>query len=308
MFGLLLMEYSSNIPHTYLLGYVGGHEVEYLRNIPLQVDHKCLRPGYLSKGKLAMQPVHVGTDCDGKKLYMEVVNPALALATLFFHPCNFPHMYMRAEAEYGKEEHVDAWLGEHGFETRAVDLGVTTATELLRLADSTDGAKELLDSVPKEGKAIVGLLQDAECTLRHGLPRVYGHAFSCDKAIAAQAVVDAKPVVDGEKHVLLGVQWGSDKTDASALETVHPQHAKVTNIKPSRWFRRHSKIQISSFASWTWDPALKDQENTVERFMLYQKQMTVDLVLLEECARNGIRCIHKSPPSPPHPPLNTCGQ
>lgn len=259
---------------------------------------KCLKPGYLTKDKLQRHPMPMGTDSNGEPLTMELVNPALALATLFFHPCNFPFMHQRAEAVYGKEEDVNAWLEKQGFRARAEDLGITTATGLLTLADFPEGADMLRACSSTEGGAIVQRLQDPACTLRHGLPRVYEHPFTCDKAIAAQAVVDAKPVVDGETHVLLQANIGSDKADVSQVETEWPQHLKVTNLALTHWFQRQSKAWLSSMAVLPENKAVTDVQQAKDRHDLYQKQLTLLLICLEECARNGIHCTHKSPP--PH--------
>ena len=278
--------------------------MEYSMHIPChlfhaKVDMKCLQPGYLSKGKLQRHPVEVGRDCNGNMLHMELVNPAIAIAALFFHPCNFPTVHMRAEAEYGTEQDVDAWLKEHGFRATAVDWGVHTATQMLRLADTAEGQDRLEDGAPDEWRAILSLLEVPECTLRHGLPRVYGHPFTCDKAIAAQAVVDAKPVVEGETNVLVQENVGSDSTDTSQVEKEWPQHLKVTNVAVAQWFRRHSKMWLSSMATLTWNPAKNATGNAQDRHDLYQRQMALLLVCLEELARNGIHCTHKSPP--PYP-------
>ena len=270
----------------------------------VQVDKKCLKPGYIAKGKLKRHQVPMGTDEEGRPLIMELVSPALAMAALFFHPCNFPHQHMRAEMEFGKEEHVDAWLEKQEFRARAVDLGITTASGLMRLAGSAKGAAQLRASAPAEGDAILKLLQDPECDLLPGLPRVYGHPFSCDKAIAAQKVVDAKPQEEDEIHVLLQHQAASDKTDVSAVETQWPRHLKGTNIEASHWFKRESKIWLSSMASLPWDPLLKAEAMAQARHNLYQKQLALELVCMEDLARHGIRCTYKSPPlHPPRPPI-----
>ena len=59
--------------------------------------------------------------------------------------------------------------------------------------------------------------------------RVYGHPFTCDEALRCQAVVDAKPEVEGETNMLLGLGMGKDKSDLEREKSADITHLKVLN-------------------------------------------------------------------------------
>ena len=203
-----------------------------------------------------------------------------------------------------------------------------------------------------QGDAIHAALQDPACPLRDA-SRVYAHAFTCDKAIAAQVEVDAKPHVEGEQNLNVQGALGSDKTDVNLREGKWPQHLKVTNISLAEWFKRTSKVtcrhiigiclpfmaicgtvlsrmwhkcginvayarcrnrgiclaypqlMMSMFPTWPEDKERTPVENAEQRHILYQRCMAVLLLCWEECARRGIRVVHRCPP--PHLPVAVGG-
>ena len=203
-----------------------------------QVDPKCLDPGYGINERLPLMHLEVGQDCDGNPLILDMLPPPVAIAALVFHPCNWEHMHKRAEAVYGTVEEVDEWLRGEGFAARAGDLGVGSATALLKMS------REALREATGEAEEIHAALQHPECALLSSSSRVYSHAFTCDKAIAAQEKVDAKPDVEGERNLNIGIALGSDKCDVNLREGKWPQHMKVTNISVEEWFKRTSKVTL----------------------------------------------------------------
>ena len=162
-----------------------------------QVDPKCLNPGYGVSDRLPLLHLQVGEDCDGQPLVLDMLPPPLAIAALVFHPRNWEAMHKRADPVHGTVAEVDAWLLEGKYEATAEDLGVKSATALLAMS------REALAAKSPRGAELHAALQDPECTLRSSMTRVYGHPFTCDKAIAAQEKVDAKPEQEGERNLNL---------------------------------------------------------------------------------------------------------
>ena len=105
-------------------------------------------------------------------------------------------------------------------------------------------SRDALLKATERGEEIHAALHDPACTLLSSSSRVYRHPFTCDKAIAAQAKVDAMPVVEGERNLNLQLGMGSDKCDISNVEGKWPQHMKVTNISVEEWFKRTSKVTL----------------------------------------------------------------
>ena len=201
-----------------------------------QVDPKCLQPGYGISDRLELMHLQVGVDSEGEPVVLDMLPPPLAIAALVFHPCNWGAMHHRADPVHGTVAEVDAWLQEAGYEATAEDLGVASATALLAMS------REALLEKLSRGDELHDTLQDPACTLRSSATRVYSHPFTCDKAIAAQAKVDAMPVVEGERNLNIQLALGSDKCDISNVEGKWPQHMKVTNIAKAEWFNRTSKV------------------------------------------------------------------
>ena len=209
-----------------------------------QVDRKCLEPGYGVSERLPLLHLQVGVDCEGEPLVLDMLPPPVAIAALAFHPCNWEAMHKRAAPVYGTVGEVDAWLQEAEYEDTAEDLGVKSATALLAMS------KEALEAKSPRGAELHAALHDPACTLRSSMTRVYGHPFTCDKAIAAQEKVDAKPEQEGERNLNIQLGMGSDKTDISNVEGKWPQHLKLTNIELAHWFDRTSKVIRRRLRTW----------------------------------------------------------
>ena len=58
----------------------------------------------------------------------------------------------------------------------------------------------------------------AEAVYKEG-QRVYSHPLTCDQAIAAQAVVDGKPEVDGYRNLLVGCNFAKDKSETERTQS-----------------------------------------------------------------------------------------
>jgi len=203
-----------------------------------QVDPKCLDPGYGVNDRLPLLHLEVGKDCDGQPLILDLLPPPVAIAALVFHPCNWEAMHLRAEAVYGTPVEVDKWLQDEDLGVRCEDLGVGSATALMAMS------RDALVEATERGEDIHAALHDPACTLLSSSSRVYRHPFTCDKAIAAQEKVDAKPVKEGERNLNIGIALGSDKCDVNLREGKWPQHLKVTNISVEEWFKRTSKVTL----------------------------------------------------------------
>jgi len=78
----------------------------------------------------------------------------------------------------------------------------------------------------------------AEAVYKEG-QRVYSHPLTCDQAIAAQAVVDGKPEVDGYRNLLVGCNFAKDKSETERTQSMDLHHLKVLNIAMNLWFKRH---------------------------------------------------------------------
>jgi len=203
-----------------------------------QVDPKCLDPGYGVNERLPMLHLQVGEDCDGEPVVLDMLPPPVAIAALVFHPCNWEKMRKRAEPVFGTVKEVDAWLEAKEHDARAEDLGVASGTALLAMS------RDALKAKTARGAELHAALHDPACTLQSSMTRVYSHPFTCDKAIAAQEKVDAKPEKAGERNLNIQLGMGSDKCDISNVEGKWPQHLKVNNIELTEWFKRTSKVII----------------------------------------------------------------
>ena len=53
---------------------------------------------------------------------------------------------------------------------------------------------------------------------------------------------------------------------------------------------------MSMFPTWAEDKEMSPVENAQQRQRLYQRCMAVLLLCLMECARRGIKVVHRSPP------------
>ena len=131
--------------------------------------------------------------------------------------------------------------------------------------------------------------------------RQFSHPFTCNKAVAAQAVVDAKPPeMVGEEcvtNVLVGVQMGKDKTEVERMQSVDPTHVKLLNTGDAQWYQRQSKILLALSPAYHKDPDEGAQENARAKQRQYQKSLALVLIGLEACARTGILCHHRSYPA-----------
>ena len=127
--------------------------------------------------------------------------------------------------------------------------------------------------------------------------RVYGHPMTCDMAIAAQAVVDAKPAEvapSGQpyRHRLTPSHHGIDGTEVEREESWTAHHIKVANTAKEHWFKRHSKATYCLHTRYTYCYDLSPEENRVRRQRFYHRSLALPLVVLEVAARHGIHCHH----------------
>jgi len=82
----------------------------------MQVDPRCLEPGYGLNDRIPLLHLQVGEDCDGQPLTLDLVPPAVAIAALVFHPCNWEAMHKRAAPVFGTATEVDEWLQQMGYD------------------------------------------------------------------------------------------------------------------------------------------------------------------------------------------------
>ena len=143
--------------------------------------------------------------------------------------------------------------------------------------------------------------------------RVYGHPFTCDEAIRAQAVVDGKQPLDGYQDLMVQAHFGTDATDVETKRSMTATHLKVANIAkgiyPMRylpmegslappaamWFKRTSKLLLAIHPSYVPDHDEPADWNTSQKKLLTHRSMTLLVVLMEACARHGIKCTHRYP-------------
>ena len=102
------------------LWHICGINVAYAKlvQVPfrhMQVDPKCLEPGYGLNDRIPLLHLQVGEDCDGQPLTLDLVPPAVAIAALVFHPCNWDAMHKRAAPVFGTAAEVDEWLQGMGY-------------------------------------------------------------------------------------------------------------------------------------------------------------------------------------------------
>ena len=128
----------------------------------------------------------------------------------------------------------------------------------------------------------------------HGEPegggRLYSHPFTCDEALRAQAVVDAKPVREGETNLLVGWEMAKDKTELERMKSADALHGRPMNIA-----RKDSKIRESKILQLISPPFKRDddasaQDNARAKQFQAQRSNAMFLVMLQACARLGIKC------------------
>jgi len=127
--------------------------------------------------------------------------------------------------------------------------------------------------------------------------RAYGHPFTCDEALRCQAEVAAKPAEPGVTQVVAGVNLGDDKTEVERMASAHAIHLKMLNTGAAEWFERQSKLLLAIFPNFKKDEDAAALDNTKAKKLLYQRALSLLLVLLEVCARLGIKMTHRSPPA-----------
>ena len=123
--------------------------------------------------------------------------------------------------------------------------------------------------------------------------RVWAHPFSCDEALRCQAEVDAKPREAGVTNLLVGGCAGDDKTDVERMASAHAVHLKLLNTALAEWFERQSKVLLALLPIYKRDEDDQPLDNTRAAQQLYQRALSLLLVLLEVCARKGILMRHK---------------
>ena len=138
--------------------------------------------------------------------------------------------------------------------------------------------------------------------MRRSGERVYQHPFSCDEALRCQAEVDAKPLEPGVTPLLVGVNVGDDKTETERMESEHPLHLKLLNTGKEQWLKRHSKILLAVLSKYRKDEDDSALDVTRGRMLLYQRDLALVFVLLEVCAKKGIKMTHRSLPPQHHRP------
>ena len=123
--------------------------------------------------------------------------------------------------------------------------------------------------------------------------RVWSHPFSADEAVRCQAEVDGKPPVEGEKNLLVGGNAGDDKTELERMLAAHALHLKLLNTGKRQWYERQSKLLLALLPIFKRDEDAAPLDNAKAAQVLYQRALSLILVLLEACARLGIRMHHK---------------
>ena len=190
---------------------------------------RCLKPGFQEH----LPWTKMQTDEKGSMT--ELLFPSLAIASLAFHPRNWPNLHKRAQAVF-----------------------------------EAPGATE----------------------------RVYGHPFSADEALRAQAIVDAlPPEYDGlgrlVVQLLVGLNLGKDKTDVERMKSLDALHLKLLNTGLGEWFMRQSKILLSLAPGFIRDDDVSQAANARAKQVQYQRSLALVLVCLEVCAKKGILCTHR---------------
>jgi len=124
--------------------------------------------------------------------------------------------------------------------------------------------------------------------------RVYDHPFSCTEAVRCQAEVDGKAEEEGVTHLLAGLNLGDDKTDVERMASAHAVHLKLLNTAWANWRERQSKILLAILPKYLKDPDAAQLDNSKAKQRLYQRALALLLVLMEVCARLGIKMTHRS--------------
>ena len=125
--------------------------------------------------------------------------------------------------------------------------------------------------------------------------RVYKHPFSCTEAVRCQAEVDGKAEEEGVTHLLAGLNLGDDKTDVERMASAHAVHLKLLNTAWANWRERQSKLLLAILPKCLKDEDAAPLDNSKAKQRLYQRALALLLVLLEVCARLGIKMTHRSP-------------
>ena len=123
--------------------------------------------------------------------------------------------------------------------------------------------------------------------------RVHAHPFSCDEALRCQAQVDAKPREPNVRNLLVGLNFGDDKTDVERMSSAHAVHLKLLNTGREQWYQRQSKLLLALLPIFKRDEDAAALDNTFAAQRLYQRALSLLLVLLEVCARFGIKVTHR---------------
>ena len=132
------------------------------------------------------------------------------------------------------------------------------------------------------------------CELERGAGnRVYSHPFSADEALRCQEKVDAKPQEDNVTQLLAGLNIGDDKTEVERMSSAHAVHLKLLNTGKDEWYQRQSKICLAILPKFRKDEDAQQLDNTKAAHLLYQRSLSLLLVLLEVCARHGILMTHR---------------
>jgi len=128
--------------------------------------------------------------------------------------------------------------------------------------------------------------------------REYAHPFTCDHLLRAQEELrqrleESGLAEDDVIDILVGLAMGKDKTDVERSSSLDPLYIKLLNTSLEQWHKRHSKVMAALFPILrpNDDDTAMDQARSRQR--LYQRSMALWFVLLEVCARKGIRVTHK---------------
>ena len=272
-----------SICHGALLTACGPHQ-------PPQVDPHCLSPN--QHVLLAKEWLNLPVALDGDEVYnLEFLPPALAIAALYFHPLNFPTMHRRAEATVrgGAAPAAHAEEEEESEQEEILEEGGSNTVA----GRAAAAAARPAPAAPPGGPAV---RPDAEGV------REYAHPFTCDACLAGQAQMEARLRQYAREHgveeegviqLFVALAMGKDKTDVERMRSVDALHLKLLNTALAIWHKRHSKLWIASFPILVRDEDGSDKENARARQRLYQRSMALWMVLLEACARLGIKVTHR---------------
>jgi len=81
--------------------------------------------------------------------------------------------------------------------------------------------------------------------------------------------------------------------------SLDPGHLKLLNTALEDWFKRHSKLLMVMSPPFIRDEDASQQKNARAHQRQWHRSMTLVLVVLEACARRGIRCQTRSAPTTP---------